>query len=223
MKKKRNKTRGATPVSRAFRERARARAPPHIERVAHLYARLKRTPKLLSAISVVSDVVTVEWLEASASRKAPVDSAPYRVHDANAERKWGFSLAAALAHTARRGQRTLEGYAVCVAPGARETCTMPPDDALAEMVELAGGCWLPAPTATHDLEVWPHGLFALAGADYALPEPPKATARKKKGAKAAQLSLRDVPPSAMVGLLAPEELYLSLLRKRSPKEQAVPL
>ena len=98
--------------------------------------------KLLAAVSVADHVVSADWLYACGKAKAKVDEAAYAVVDAAREKEWRFSLAASLAANAR-GVKVLAGYAVAVAPGAHDVAKLPANPGLKDMVECAGGAFLP--------------------------------------------------------------------------------
>ncbi|KAJ8613151.1 hypothetical protein CTAYLR_004805 [Chrysophaeum taylorii] len=208
------------------KEAGRARDATHIV----TDNKIKRTPKFLAAISVAHHVVTSDWLDASSAAGSALDTTKYTVRDADAERKWQFSLVDTLAST----DRVLAGYAVAVAPGARDATKLPPDDELKEVVECSGGVFFKSLPTKPPGPSWSNGLLAIATA--ALLDHQDAADPKKKNIKSTTSSrrttagrfaaprsvgkrspadaLRSLPPHTLLGIIDPDVLFTALLRKR---------
>ena len=168
---------------------------------------LKRTMKLLAAVSVADHVVSADWLYACGKAKAKVDEAAYAVVDAAREKEWRFSLAASLAANAR-GVKVLAGYAVAVAPGAHDVAKLPANPDLKDMVECAGGAFLRAPPTTPPEGSWPKGLL-LVGLPELLVESSKSRAASKCLA-----ALGNLQPATVAAVLEPAALYSTILAKK---------
>ena len=108
---------------------------------------LRRTPKLLTAVSVARHVVTLGWLWESDALGRAADERPFAVRDRENEAAWRFDLAASLAANGE-GAGALADYAVLLDPRARRAGgpKLPKDGELKQIVECAGGVWLATPT-----------------------------------------------------------------------------
>ena len=166
---------------------------------------LKRTPKLLIGISVARHVVTNDWLSACLACNGRADEKPFLVKDKAKEKLWGFSLARSLAQNPRI--KVLAGYAVALAPGARDEGVMmlPTDDELRAIVECAGGGWLPSLPRTGS-PAWPRGLIVVGCAD--LLEGGDRAATRCLGA------LAKLDPGTLAGFVEPPALYGGVLSKK---------
>ena len=166
---------------------------------------LKRTPKLLIGISVARHVVTNDWLSACLACNGRADEKPFLVKDKAKEKLWGFSLARSLAQNPRT--KVLAGYAVALAPGARDEGVMmlPTDDELRAIVECAGGAWLPSLPRTGS-PAWPRGLIVVGCAD--LLEGGDRAATRCLGA------LAKLDPGTLAGFVEPPALYGGVLSKK---------
>ena len=178
---------------------------------------IKRTPKFLAAVSVASHVVTASWLEASEAARSPVDPAPYAVRDREAEARWDFSLRDTLAATTR----ALEGYAVALAPGARNFAKLPSDQELAEIVDCAGGVFFPTLPDVPPGPAWPNGLLAVVTPELVVQKSPTPAIRTKPTGHPSsalhedpRVALRTLPPNTLLGIILPEDLFCAILRRR---------
>ncbi|KAJ1445536.1 hypothetical protein M885DRAFT_549603 [Pelagophyceae sp. CCMP2097] len=159
---------------------------------------LKRTPKLMAAISVAVHVVGESWLRDAARGVGTIASA--RDHSArfpDAERKWHFSITESLASHVK----IFDGCGVLMLDTVRASTKLPTDVELREIVECAGGTWLgeraPPPFATDDVVVI---------------VPPKDSASQRALAKAE--TVLDLLGAKLRAALEPEEFYTAVLTKR---------
>mmetsp|Transcript_6667 Transcript_6667/g.9321 ORF Transcript_6667/g.9321 Transcript_6667/m.9321 type:complete len:607 (-) Transcript_6667:261-2081(-) len=195
---------------------------------------LKRTPNFLAAIAAnVEYVLNFGWLRASARAGRALDEAPYMIRDIQAEKNWGFDLAASL----RTKTKVLQGYMVALAPGLRHETKLPKDSELDEIVQAAGGIFV------HDIHYEetnqaPKGLLVLstmerihAGIKQESSSLPKKTLRRVPFEQSRQSTtppakyshvdaadalraIRSLPRERLAGVLEPVTFWRIILRKK---------
>ncbi|XP_043214582.1 mediator of DNA damage checkpoint protein 1-like [Amphibalanus amphitrite] len=99
---------------------------------------VKRTIKLMACFARGTPIVTPAWLTKSKQAKCFLDPWQFLVEDKAAEAKFGFCFGLNLRKASRRAHPLLEGWSVYVTPQVR-----PPPDQLKEVIECAGGLFLP--------------------------------------------------------------------------------
>ena len=167
-------------------------------------APLKRTPKLMIGLSTASYVVTGEWLGACLASDGRADEKPFMVKDRAKEQLWGFNLARSLAQNP--SVKVLSGYAVALAPGARDASMMLPSDSeLQDIVECAGGRWLSTVPRGVSEELWPNGVLVIGCKE--LVEGSDRIATRCIGA------LSKLDAGVLAGVVEPPTLYGAVLAK----------
>lgn len=108
------------------------------------------------AMSVTPNIVTLEWLSRSATKKAPLPCDEYLLRDIEFEKTYDFSMEKAckkIKSRVSKGERLLDGWSVYVCPGVSGN-KAPPTSELKLIVEAAGGSWLTKlesnPTLSYD-------------------------------------------------------------------------
>lgn len=111
-----------------------------IEKATHVVApqnQLKRTVKLLCAISCCEHIVGTRWLDESARAGAPVDEQANCLHDEAAEAKWAFDLRRTMYDVPKaQRERLFAGRHVFI---TAHKSVLPPVKDLAKIIECAGG------------------------------------------------------------------------------------
>lgn len=97
--------------------------------------RITRTVKFLSAISVCTCVVTLDWVEECGRQRTFVSEDAFTLQDADTEKLFGMKLADSLMRA--RHKKLLEGMCVCPTQ-----MVQPPFANMKEIVECAGGEFL---------------------------------------------------------------------------------
>ncbi|XP_028417080.1 mediator of DNA damage checkpoint protein 1-like isoform X2 [Dendronephthya gigantea] len=116
----------------------------HLEDCTHLVTdKVRRTVKLLCAISRGIPVVDMCWLEASKKRKSFADSESYILKDDDAQQKFSFSMERSL--KLARDDSLLDGYKIHVTPNVRPS---PPE--MKEIIKSAKGEVLTRMPTTRD-------------------------------------------------------------------------
>ncbi|KAL4115814.1 hypothetical protein PRIC2_012820 [Phytophthora ramorum] len=111
-----------------------------VERATHILApknQLKRTVKLLCAISCCSHVLDVRWLDESARVGAPTYERAHCLKDSKAEAKWHFDLVKTMYDfTSEQRRQLFAGHQVFI---TNHKSVLPPVKDLVKIVECAGG------------------------------------------------------------------------------------
>lgn len=106
---------------------------------------IKRTPKLMIAISRTPNIVSLEWLISSAKAGSALPCDDFLVLDDHvAEKKYDFSMSETLSRVkmfVERDRYLLDGISIFVCDGVAGN-KAPPLDELRMIVEAAGGRWL---------------------------------------------------------------------------------
>lgn len=104
-----------------------------LEDCTHLVTdKVRRTVKLLCAVSRGIPVVDMSWLDASKKSKSFVDSSSFILEDKEAQKKFNFSMERSLELAQNAG--LLDGYKIHVTPNVR-----PPPDDMKEIIKSAKG------------------------------------------------------------------------------------
>jgi hypothetical protein len=107
-------------------------------------SKIRRTPKLMIAMSVTPNIVTLDWLRRSALTKSPLPCEKFLIHDKDFEKSYNFSMEKAykrITSHLKNGTRLLDGWFVYVCPGVAGN-KAPPTNELKLIVEAARGSWL---------------------------------------------------------------------------------